>query len=59
MGRYTQAQNDYVNAVRHLGQVREVPLSYRTYWSDAERVYRTRPGIDTPPVVGAERLEPI
>ncbi len=105
MGRYTQAQNDYVNAVRHLGQVRrdgaqrladgamrhmnnffreqelhvmptlrgdqiminpvdgrryEVPLSYGTYWSDAaERVYRTSPGIDTPPVVGAERLEPI
>jgi len=104
-GRYTQAQNDYVNAVRHLGQVRrdgaqrladgavrhmnnffreqelhvmpalrgdqiminpvdgrryEVPLSYGTYWSDAaQRVYRTSPGLDTPPVIGAERLEPI
>ena len=105
VGRYTQAQNDYVNAVRHLGQVRrdgaqhladgaarrmnnffreqelhvmptlrgdqiminpvdgrryEVPLSYGTYWSDAaQRVYRTSPGLDTPPVIGAERLEPI
>ena len=105
MGRYTQAQNDYASAVRHLGQVRrdgaqrladgavrrmdnffreqelhvmptlrgdqiminpadgrryEVPLSYGTYWSDAaQRVYRTSPGHDTPPVIGAERLEPI
>jgi hypothetical protein len=105
MGRATQAQNDYLNAVNHLGQVRrdaaahiaggakrrmdaflhdqevhmmptlrgdqimvnpadgtrwEVPLSYGTYWSDAaQRVYRTSPGADTPPVVGATRLEPI
>jgi hypothetical protein len=104
MGRAAQAQNDYLNAVRHLGQVRrdaaagladgakrrmdnffreqelhvmptlrgdqimvnpadgrryEVPLSYGTYWSDAlQRVYRTT-SPDTPPVIGADRLEPI
>lgn len=104
MGRNAQAQSDYLNAVRHLGQVRrdaaagladgakrrmdaffreqelhvmptlrgdqimvnpadgrryEVPLTYGTYWSDAaQRVYRT-PGPDTPPVIGADRLEPI
>jgi hypothetical protein len=104
MGRHAQAQSDYVNAVRHLGQVRrdgaarladgamhrmdaffreqedhvmptlrgdqvmvnpvdgtryEVPLSYGTYWSDAaQRVYRTS-SPDTPPVIGADRLETI
>jgi hypothetical protein len=105
MGRAAQAQNDYLNAVRHLGQVRqdaaaglaagakrrmdaffreqedhmmptlrgdqiminpadgtrwEVPLSYGTYWADAaQRVYRTAPGTDLPPVIGATRMEPI
>ena len=104
MGHAAQARSDYLNAVRHLGQVRrdaaatmadgarhrmdaffreqelhvmptlrgdqimvnpadgrryEVPLSYGTYWSDAvQRVYRTA-GPDTPPVIGATRLEPI
>jgi hypothetical protein len=104
MGRAAQAQSDYLNAVRNLGQARsdaaasladgtrrrmddfmreqeehvmpalrgdqimvnptdgtryEVPLSYGTYWSDAaQRVYRT-PSPDTPPVTGADRLEPI
>ena len=104
MGRAAQAQSDYVNAVRHLGQVRrdaaasmadgakrrmdaffreqelhvmptlrgdqimvnpvdgrryEVPLSYGAYWSDAaQRVYRTS-SFDAPPVIGADRLEPI
>jgi hypothetical protein len=105
MGRAAQAQTDYQNALRHLGQVRqdaaasmaagarrrmdnffreqedhvmptlrgdqiminpadgtrwEVPLSYGTYWADAaQRVYRTAPGADLPPVVGATRMEPI
>ncbi len=104
VGRAAQAQSDYINAVRNLGQARsdaaasladgtrrrmddffreqeehvmpalrgdqimvnptdgtryEVPLSYGTYWSDAaQRVYHT-PSPDTPPVTGADRLEPI
>jgi hypothetical protein len=38
----------------------EVPLSYGTYWADAaQRVYRTAPGTDLPPVIGATRMEPI
>jgi hypothetical protein len=104
MGRAAQAQHDYLNALRNLGQTRqdaaarlaggakrrmdaffreqelhvmptlrgdqimvnpvdgtryEVPLSFGTYWSDAaQRVYRTT-SPDGPPVVGADRLEPI
>lgn len=41
------------------GRRYEVPLSYGTYWSDAaQRVYRTS-SPDAPPVIGADRLEPI
>jgi hypothetical protein len=41
------------------GRRYEVPLSYGSYWSDAaQRVYRTA-SPDTPPVVGANRLESI
>jgi hypothetical protein len=37
----------------------EIPLTYGSYWSDAvQRVYHAQ-GTDTPPVVGASRLEPI
>lgn len=41
------------------GRRYEVPLSYGTYWSDAvQRVYRTTDP-NAPPVIGANRLEPI
>jgi hypothetical protein len=41
------------------GRRYEVPLAYGSYWSDAvQRVYNTT-SPDTPPVIGATRLEPI
>ena len=41
------------------GRRYEVPLSYGTYWSDAvQRAYRTTDP-NAPPVIGANRLEPI